>query len=259
MLYLSAPENGGFLFNMAKERLDKVLGHLGVGTRKEIHRLARSGLITVDGQTITDAGYKFDPAQARVEVAGEPLSYQKFFYLLLNKPAGYITSTKDHDGIPITALLPEAFQRDDWMPVGRLDKDTEGLLLLTTDGELLHRLTHPRWKVTKRYYVELASPATPEDAAVFAAGTLELEGEPLQPAVLHLGSDPRKVELVIREGRFHQVKRMFAARGNQVTYLKRLAFGPLWLPPDLPLGASRELTPDEIKALYEAVGLPSQK
>lgn len=252
-------KTGGFLFNMAKERLDKVLGHLGVGTRKEIHRLARSGLITVDGQTITDAGYKFDPAQARVEVAGEPLSYQKFFYLLLNKPAGYITSTKDPNGTPIMALLPEEFWRNDWMPVGRLDKDTEGLLLLTTDGELLHRLTHPRWKVTKRYYVELASPATPEDAAVFAAGTLELEGEPLQPAVLHLGSDPRKVELVIREGRFHQVKRMFAARGNQVTYLKRLAFGPLWLPPDLPLGASRELTPDEIKALYEAVGLPSQK
>ncbi|GIW36710.1 MAG: hypothetical protein KatS3mg073_0855 [Meiothermus sp.] len=182
---------------MAKERLDKVLGHLGVGTRKEIHRLARAGLVTIDGNIITDAAFKFDPAMSRIEVAGELLEYQAYFYLMLHKPAGYITSTKDRDGIPITALLPEEWQRSDWMPVGRLDKDTEGLLLLTTDGELLHRLTHPRWKVAKRYYVELAAPATPEDVAVFASGTLELEGEPLQPAELHIGPDPRKVELVI--------------------------------------------------------------
>lgn len=240
---------------MAKARLDKVLGHLGVGSRKEIHRLARAGLITIDGHTITDAAFKFDPAVSRIEVAGELLEYRAYFYLMLNKPAGYITSTKDRDGIPITALLPEQWQRDDWMPVGRLDKDTEGLLLLTTHGELLHRLTHPRWKVAKRYYVELAAPATPEDVAVFASGTLELEGELLQPAELHIGPDPHKVELVIREGKFHQVKRMFAARGNQVTYLQRVAFGPLSLPHDLPTGESRKLLPEEIGALYQAVGL----
>ncbi|GIW33518.1 pseudouridine synthase [Meiothermus sp.] len=244
---------------MAKERLDKVLGHLGVGTRKEIHRLARAGLIVIDGHTITDAAFKFDPALSRIEVAGELLEYQAYFYLMLHKPAGYITSTKDRDGIPITALLPEEWQRSDWMPVGRLDKDTEGLLLLTTDGELLHRLTHPRWKVAKRYYVELAAPATPEDEAVFASGTLELEGEPLQPAELHIGPDPHKVELVIREGKFHQVKRMFAARGNQVTYLKRVAFGPLSLPSDLTTGESRKLLLEEIGALYEAVGLEWQE
>ena len=259
MIFLSAPEIGGFLFNMGKERLDKILGHLGVGTRKEIHRLARAGLITVDGEIITDSAFKFDPSLARIEVAGERLEYQTYFYLMLNKPAGYITSTKDRDGIPITALLPEELQRDDWMPVGRLDKDTEGLLLLTTDGELLHRLTHPRWKVTKRYYVELARPSTPDDVAVFAAGDLELDGEALQPAELHLSPDPYKVELVIREGRFHQVKRMFAARGNEVTYLKRVAFGPIWLPADLPLGGSRKLTAEETQALYHAVGLANAK
>ncbi|MBO1435913.1 pseudouridine synthase [Meiothermus sp. CFH 77666] len=240
---------------MAKERLDKVLGHLGVGTRKEIHKLARAGLITVDGQVITDAAFKFDPALSRIEVAGEALVYQTFFYVMLNKPAGYVTSTRDPHGIPITALLSEEWQRSDWMPVGRLDKDTEGLLLLTTDGELLHRLTHPRWKVAKRYYVELAAPATPEDVAVFASGTLELEGEPLQPAELFIGPDPHKVELVIREGKFHQVKRMFAARGNQVTYLKRVAFGPLKLPPNLEPGAFRPLHPEEIAALYGVVGM----
>jgi 16S rRNA pseudouridine516 synthase len=240
---------------MAKERLDKVLSHLGVGTRKEIHRLARAGLITVDGEVITDAAFKFDPLQSRIEVEGEPLVYRVHFYLLLHKPAGYITSTKDRDGIPITALLPQELQRDDWMPVGRLDKDTEGLLLLTTDGELLHRLTHPRWKVSKRYYVELAVPATHEDIVAFATGTMQLDGEPLQPAELQVGSDPCKVELVIREGKFHQVKRMFAARGNQVLYLRRVAFGPLELPPDLEPGASRELHSEEITALYQAVGL----
>ncbi|WP_337867688.1 pseudouridine synthase [Meiothermus sp.] len=244
---------------MAKERLDKVLGHLGVGTRKEIHRLARAGLITVDGEVITDSAFKFDPLQSRIEVDGEPLHYRAHFHLLLHKPAGYITSTKDRDGIPITALLPEEWTRDDWMPVGRLDKDTEGLLLLTTDGELLHRLTHPRWKVAKRYYAELAAPATPEDVAVFATGSIVLDGEALQPAELRLGADPRKVELVIHEGRYHQVKRMFAARGNQVLYLRRVAFGLLELPHDLEPGALRELSPEEINALYEAVGLEVQQ
>lgn len=244
---------------MAKERLDKVLGHLGIGTRKEIHKLARAGLIAIDGEIITDSAFKFDPIQSRIEVDGEPLVYRAFFYVLLNKPAGYITSTKDRDGIPITVLLPEELQRDDWMPVGRLDKDTEGLLLLTTDGELLHRLTHPRWKVQKRYYAELAAPATPEDIAVFATGTIELDGEALQPAELRISPDPRKVELVIHEGKFHQVKRMFAARGNQVLYLRRVAFGPLELPPDLWAGASRELHPEEINALYKAVGLGLQQ
>lgn len=244
---------------MAKERLDNVLGHLGVGTRKEIYRLARAGLIAIDGQVVTDSAFKFDPAQSRIEVAGEVLVYRAFFYVMLNKPAGYITSTRDRDGIPITALLPEGLQRDDWMPVGRLDKDTEGLLLLTTDGELLHRLTHPRWKVGKRYYAELASPATPEDVKAFASGAIELEGQKLKPAELYIGPDPHKVELIIREGRFHQVKRMFAARGNQVIFLRRVAFGPVLLPPDLKPGACRELDAGEVAALYKAVGLPLEQ
>jgi len=244
---------------MAKERLDKVLGHLGVGTRKEIHKLARAGLIAIDGEIITDSAFKFDPTRSRIEVDGEPLVYRAFFYVLLNKPAGYITSTRDRDGIPVTALLPQTLQRDDWMPVGRLDKDTEGLLLLTTDGELLHRLTHPRWKVEKRYYAELAAPATSEDAAAFASGAIDLDGEALLPAQLSIGPDPHKVELVIREGKFHQVKRMFAARGNQVLYLRRVAMGPLELPADLEPGACRELHPGEIKALYRAVDLGLQQ
>jgi len=238
-----------------KERLDKVLAHLGIGTRKGIARLAKAGYVTLDGEVVRDARHKFDPTLTRIAIDGEEIVYKVFFHLLMHKPVGYITATRDHDGPPITALLPEEWQRDDWMPVGRLDKDTEGLLILTTDGELLHRLTHPRWKVDKRYYAELARPATAEDAAVFAYGNLELDDEALQPADLRILEDPRKVELTIHEGKFHQVKRMFAARGNEVTYLKRVAFGPLELPQDLAAGKVRELGAEALASLYEAVGL----
>jgi 16S rRNA pseudouridine516 synthase len=239
----------------AKERLDKILAHLGVGSRKEIHRLARAGRITVDGQVITDSAFKLDPGQARIAVDGEEVFYHEFFHAMLHKPAGYVTSTQDRDGPSVIQLLKVA--RRDWMPVGRLDKDTEGLLLVTTDGELAHRLTHPRWKVPKRYYAELARPATQDDVEAFAAG-LEMDGEPLQPAELTLLADPCRVELVIREGRYHQVKRMFAVRGNRVLYLKRVAFGPLELPEDLEPGESRSLTAEEEQALYGAVGLEPQ-
>lgn len=238
--------------HLAKERLDKVLAHLGLGSRKEIHKLARAGRITVDGEVITDAGFKLDPRRARIAVDGEEVFYREFFHVLLNKPAGYVTSTQDRDGPSVTHLLEMV--RDDWMPVGRLDKDTEGLLLITTDGELAHRLTHPRWKVPKRYYAELAEPATGADVEAFREG-FELDGEPLQPAELMIYKNPRRVELILREGRYHQVKRMFAARGNRVVYLKRVAFGPLVLPEDLELGESRYLTAEEEHALYGAVGL----
>lgn len=239
---------------MPKERLDRVLVHLGIGTRKEIDKLARAGYITLDGRVVKDSSYKFDPTLTRIEIDGEEVVYKEFFHLILHKPAGYVTSTSDRDGTPITALVPPQLEHVEWMPIGRLDKDTEGLLLLTTDGELAHRLTHPRWKVAKRYYVELEEPATPEDVQAFAEG-FELEGEPLQPAELILGKNPRKAELIIREGKYHQIKRMFAARGNRVAYLKRLSFGPLEIPKDLAVGEARTLTPDEEEQLYRVVGL----
>lgn len=239
---------------MPKERLDKVLVHLGIGTRKEIDKLARAGYITLDGTVVKDSSYKFDPTQTRIEIDGEKVAYREFFHLIIHKPAGYVTSTSDRDGTPITALVPPELEHVEWMPIGRLDKDTEGLLLLTTDGELAHRLTHPRWKVAKRYYVELEEPATQADVQAFAEG-FELQGEPLQPAELVLGKNPRQVELIIREGKYHQIKRMFAARGNQVVYLKRLSFGPLEIPKDLAVGEARELRPEEEEALYRVVGL----
>ncbi|MCS7058679.1 MAG: rRNA pseudouridine synthase [Meiothermus sp.] len=240
---------------MAKERLDKVLSHLGVGSRSEVRRMARAGRVRVDGQVVRDPSCKLDPERVRIEVDEAPLVYRRYFHLLLNKPAGCITSTREREGVPVTALLPPPWQRPDWMPVGRLDKDAEGLLLLTTHGELAHRLTHPRWKVSKRYYVELEAPATLEDVQAFASGRLLLDGKPLKPAELRLGPDPRRVELVLLEGRFHQVKRMFAARGNRVLYLRRISFGPLELPADLSPGMARALEPQELEALYRTVGL----
>jgi 16S rRNA pseudouridine516 synthase len=235
---------------MAKERLDKILAHLGYGSRKEIHYLARDGFILVDGLVVKDVAQKVDPLTSSLQVGEDLVVYQQYFHMLLHKPAGYVTSTRDPAGIPITDLLPE---RDDWMPVGRLDKDTEGLLLITTDGDLLHRLTHPRWKVPKRYYVRLEQPATPKDTAAFAAG-MTLDEEVLQPAALTLLKDS-DAELTIREGKYHQIKRMFAARGNHVTYLKRLSMGPLELPDNLPVGEARPLNPQELEAIYACVGL----
>lgn len=236
-----------------QERLDKVLVHLGLGSRKEVGRMVRQGLVQLNGQVVHDPATKLDPQQNVLSLEGQPLVYRRYFHCILHKPAGYVTSTSDRDGPPITQVLGSLW-RDDWMPVGRLDKDTEGLLLLTTHGELAHRLTHPRWKVDKRYLAVLEQPATPTDVQAFAQG-LMLEGQKLQAAVLLLEPSPLEVTLTIREGKYHQVKRMFAARGNQVRYLKRLSFGPLELPPDLPKGQARVLFSPEEALLYQAVGL----
>ncbi|TBH21134.1 pseudouridine synthase [Thermus thermamylovorans] len=238
---------------MRGERLDKLLARLGLGSRKEVARLVRAGRVRVAGEAVRDPGFHV-PEGVSVEVDGKPLALRRHHHILLHKPAGYVTSRAE--GPSVYALL-EGFPTRDLSPVGRLDKDTEGLLLFTTDGELLHRLTHPRRKVAKRYRVHLERPATEEDQRAFAEG-LFLDGERLLPAELSFGEDPTRVELVLWEGRFHQVKRMFQARGNRVLYLKRLALGPLALG-DLPLGKARPLAPEEEAALYQAVGLAGQE
>ncbi|WP_135257087.1 pseudouridine synthase [Thermus caldilimi] len=234
---------------MRGERLDKLLARLGLGSRKEVARLVRAGRVRVAGEAVRDPGFHV-PEGVPVEVDGKPLALRRHHHILLHKPAGYVTSRTEE---PSVYVLLSGFPTRDLFPVGRLDKDTEGLLLFTTDGELLHRLTHPRHKVEKRYLVHLERPATEEDRRAFAEGLI-LEGERLLPAALSWGEDPTWVELVLREGRFHQVKRMFQARGNRVVYLKRLALGLLELG-DLPLGEARPLTPEEEGALYQGVGL----
>lgn len=235
-------------------RLDRLLSELGCGSRKEASSLLRRGRVAVDGVVVRDAAAHVDPASATVTLDGSVLRWRAAHHRLLNKPADTITSTSEREGASVVSLLPASERHRDWMPVGRLDKDTEGLLLLTTDGELAHRLTHPRFKVDKVYEAELERDATEHDVTAFRAG-IELGGVPLLPAELSFAGSARIVRIVIREGKYHQVKRMFASRGNRVVALRRIAFGPLALPDDLGPGQSRELTDHECLQLYAAVGL----
>ena len=231
-----------------EERLDRVLAHLGLGTRKEVGRLIRAGAVRVDGVVVRDRGFKLDPEAAHIELHGEPLAFARHFYVLLHKPAGVLTATRSEREETVLDLLPNALWRDDLKPVGRLDRDTEGLLVLTNHGELLHRLTHPRWKVAKVYYAELASALPPDAAQRFAEGLLGFA-----PAGLEV-LGPRAARVTLQEGKHRQVRRMFAALGAPVVYLRRERLGPLGLG-DLPPGEARPLEPEEVAALCEAVGL----
>lgn len=239
---------------MGTERLDRVLSHLGQGSRREVKLLVRQGRVMVDGVPAGDPGQLVDPAVQQIAVDGTLLSYQRHFHLMLHKPGGVITATQDPRQKTVMDILPPDLRRPDLVPVGRLDRDTEGLLLFTTDGELCHRLLSPRWHVAKRYFVRLDLPVTPEDRSAFAEGILLEDGTQCLPAALEFQAEPCEAVVTLHEGKYHQVKRMFQARGKRVLYLKRLSMGPLLLG-DLPLGAVRPLTQQEVAALYRTTGL----
>ncbi|HYF95507.1 MAG TPA: pseudouridine synthase [Symbiobacteriaceae bacterium] len=238
---------------MAKERLDKLLSHMAVGSRKDVREIIKAGRVRIDGEVITDPAMQVDPDTQAVVLDTVTLTYQSHFHVMMHKPPGYITAADDPRKPTVMDVLPAELRRRDLMPVGRLDKDTEGLLLFTTDGELTHRLLSPKWHVDKKYLVRLERPLAPGAAAAFAAGIVLDDGYTCLPARLEsLG--PQEATVTIREGKYHQVKRMFQAVGNHVVYLKRLEMGPLSLG-DLPLGQSRPLLDAEIKALYDSAGL----
>jgi 16S rRNA pseudouridine516 synthase len=231
--------------------LARYLARLGYGTRKEAERLLVSRAVTTaSGAPLTD---RDQPLHADIRVRGEPLDPAPGSVVLLNKPVGYVCSTSDRPPLVYELLSPRFLQRDPVMAtVGRLDADTSGLLLLTDDGALNHRLTSPKSHVAKVYEVELATPLSGDEAARFAAGTLVLQGErdALLPAQLAVRGD-RLARLTIHEGRYHQVRRMFAAVGNHVTALRRVAMGPLALG-DLADGHWRVLSDEEKAALVQA-------
>lgn len=240
----------------AKQRLDKILSHMGCGTRSELKRAARSGLIEVNGNVVKDSGLQVDPFRDDIRFDGVPVVYREFVYLMLNKPPGVISATEDARERTVLDLLDEAFRHFDPFPVGRLDKDTEGLLLLTNDGKLAHNLLSPRKHVPKTYYAEVEGLVDEEDAAAFRRGVLLADGYETMPADLRIREpgDPEagrrsRIELTIHEGKFHQVKRMFEAVGKKVVYLKRLSMGPLRLDPGLALGQYRELHEEELESL----------
>lgn len=238
-------------------RLDKLLAHSGYGTRSEIKRLIKQGAVTVNGVSAKDGGQQIVPERDEIAVAGERVEFREFVYLMMNKPKGVVSATEDARDRTVIDLLGETYAHYDLFPVGRLDKDTEGLLLLTNDGKLAHRLLSPRKHVPKTYYAEVAGgPVGDADAAAFERGVVLDDGYVTMPAKLVVRSaggpgvgDPARIELTIMEGKFHQVKRMFAAVGKKVVYLKRIAMGPLSLDERLFPGQYRELSGEELERL----------
>lgn len=230
------------------ERLDKIISATGKKSRREVREMVRQGRVLVDGKPAPAADMKVDPQTAVILLDGEPLGYEKFTYVMLYKPAGVLTATEDRRQETVLDLLPPELRRRALSPVGRLDKDTEGLLLLTNDGQLAHRLLSPKSHVDKVYYARVDGALEPGDIAAFAAGMTLGDGLECLPAGLEILS-PTEAFVTLREGKFHQVKRMLAARGKPVLYLKRLSMGRLRLDPALAPGAWRMLTEEERSAL----------
>lgn len=230
------------------ERLDKIISATGKKSRREVREMVRQGRVLVDGKPAPAADMKVDPQTAVILLDGEPLGYEKFTYVMLHKPAGVLTATEDRRQETVLDLLPPELRRRALSPVGRLDKDTEGLFLLTNDGQLAHRLLSPKSHVDKVYYARVDGALEPGDIAAFAAGMTLGDGLECLPAGLEILS-PTEALVTLREGKFHQVKRMLAARGKPVLYLKRLSMGRLRLDPALAPGAWRMLTEEERSAL----------
>ena len=234
------------------ERLDKVIAAMGSCSRREVKDLVRQGRVLLDGIPAAAADVKVDPDTTEIVVDGLPLQYEKYTYIMLHKPAGVLTATEDRRQKTVLDLLPPELRKRDLAPVGRLDKDTEGLLLLTNDGDLTHRLLSPKYHVDKVYYARVDGKLEQVDCAAFAAGMVLADGLQCMPAGLEiLGGNECLVTL--REGKFHQVKRMLAERGKPVTYLKRLSMGTLRLDDTLPIGKCRPLTEKETEELLQAV------
>ena len=236
------------------ERLDKIIAGTGKYSRREVKELVRQGRVRVDGQTARTAEEKVAPEAAAITVDGQPVETERFTYVMLHKPAGVLSATEDSRQQTVLDLLPPELRKRDLSPVGRLDKDTEGLLLLTNHGELTHRLLSPRYHVDKVYYARVEGVLTAADTAAFAGGMVLADGLECLPAGLELLS-PQEALVTLREGKFHQVKRMLAACGKPVTYLKRLSMGPLRLDEALAPGAFRPLTEGEIHTLLDICGL----
>ena len=243
-------------------RLDKYLAEAGLGSRSEVKILLKKGRVTVDDQPIRDGKFQVDKNAQNVKFDGQLLTYQEFYYYLLNKPQGVVSATKDKLFPTVTSLLsPEDF-RENIFPVGRLDKNTEGLLILTNDGALGHDLTSPVKHVEKEYFAHIDGRVTQATVAAFANGLTLKNGEKARPAELFIEkiyehSDTQlgcasDIRVVIHEGKFHQVKRMFEAVDMYVLTLKRLRMGNLRLPDDLPLGQYRALTDEEMAELRAA-------
>ncbi|HAO5601406.1 TPA: rRNA pseudouridine synthase [Listeria monocytogenes] len=229
-------------------RLDKLLSHTGFGSRKEMKPLLKSGAVVVNGTIQKDSKTQVNPDKDQITVHGTPVVYQEFVYFMLHKPQNVVSATEDNVSETVIDLLAQEDTLTDPFPVGRLDKDTEGLLIITNDGTLAHNLLSPKKHIDKTYYAKIDGDVTAEDVEAFAAGIELDDGYTCKPARLEIIT-PNEIKVTIQEGKFHQVKRMFAARGKTVSYLKRISMGNLQLDESLELGEYRPLTEAELAIL----------
>ncbi len=229
---------------MALERIDKILSSQNIASRSGIKALIRSGSILANGQIVKRPEEKYDPMTTQFIVNGQPVTVQQFVYIMLNKPQGVLSASNDKHAKTVIDLLPEEWKRRDLFPAGRLDKDTEGFILLTNDGELAHKMLAPKSHVYKLYEVHCDRTLTEEDVRRFAEG-IQTGGQNFLPAEMKI-VDGNKALVEICEGKFHQIKRMFYAVGAEVVYLKRLRIGGVRLDETLASGQARKLTESEI-------------
>lgn len=231
------------------ERLDKILVTLGIGSRKEVQKLIKAKSVMVNGEIIVKPETKLEPESCEIKVKGQALNFQKHLYIMMNKPQGVVSATEDKDCKTVIDILPDEFKRKGLFPAGRLDKDTEGLLIITDDGDFAHKMLSPKKHIIKKYYAELDGEVTEDMVNRFSQGIVFKDGTKCLPAKLEiLGKNSAYVEIC--EGKFHQVKKMFNVCGLNVTFLKRIAIGNLILDSNLTIGSSRMLTNYEKSAIF---------
>lgn len=232
-------------------RLDKLFANMGYGSRKEVKTILKQKKVFINKSMTKDGSTHIDPQVDRITVGENVVQYQVFIYLMMHKPPGYVSATVDDKDKTVIDLLADDLKHYNPFPVGRLDKDTEGLLLLTNNGELGHRLTSPKKDIDKVYYARIDARVTDEDVERFAKGLTLEDGYRTKPAKLKIivAGEHSEIEVTVSEGKYHQVKRMFKAVGKKVTYLKRLKMGSLSLDSSLAIGQYRELTDDELELL----------
>lgn len=246
---------------MAKIRIDKMLSNMGYGSRSEIKKFAKSGLIRLNDKIQKDVSQIIDSESDTIFFDDKIVQYQQYIYLLMNKPQGIVSATFDNVHRTVIDILPEEYQIYKPFPVGRLDIDTEGLLLITNDGKFSHDLLSPKKHIDKTYYVEVDGELLEKDIQTFIAGITLDDGYHTMPAILNILSSSKECAsctVVIQEGKFHQVKRMFAEIGRKVLFLKRIQIGSLELDKNLQKGEVRELLPEEIELLFKKIKKPTE-
>ena len=231
------------------ERIDKIIASQGQYSRSDVKKLISKKQVAVNGEVVKSANVKADPLKDRITVKGAELNFKRNVYLVLNKPKGYVSATEDRDHQTVLELVPEEFAGRDIFPAGRLDRDTTGLMIITDDGALAHNILAPKKHVQKIYHVELDIPVTEEMARGFAEGVELNDGVCKEAGLEIVGEYAARVTL--KEGRYHQIKRMFGCYGAKVVELHRLTMGNLYLPEDLAVGVCRELTEEELKLLQQ--------